>query len=240
MTEMSKDILFAILSLDVYNRGFGAGLEDRETGLTNEGIGHARVVDRQEVGVDVDVYDQWKEVGFHAEAYDTPYGRVIAYRGTDFDLGSFSGLWEFSKDVFNGRLPSWNVFGAEFGPSPISCDLQPAYALEFYELATEEAANGRHPDDPVPQDEVDRRIRDQIKAGTYPIRLKSDDWRSGDNHWVLDIIAPDEAATTKVLANFGQLAKGGSLKLHPAVARRLSSEVLEKMGAVRAQSEEAE
>ena len=86
-------------------------------------------------------------------------------------------------------------------------------------------------------DEVDRRIRDQIKAGTYPIRLKPDDWRSGDNHWVLDIIAPDEAATTKVLANFGQLAKGGSLKLHPAVARRLSPEVLEKMGAVQATGE---
>ena len=35
-----------------------------------------------------------------------------------------------------------------------------------------------------------------------------------------------------MLANFGQLAKGGTLKLHPAVARRLSPEVLERMGAV--------
>ena len=52
-----------------------------------------------------------------------------------------------------------------------------------------------------------------------------------------DIIAPDEAATTKVLANFGQLAKGGSLKLHPTVARRLSPEVLERMGAVQATGE---
>ena len=80
---MSKDLLFALLFLDAYDRGFGAGLEDRETGLTNEGIGHARVVDRREVGVDVDVYDQWKEVSSHAEAYATSYGRVIAHRGTD-------------------------------------------------------------------------------------------------------------------------------------------------------------
>ena len=70
-----------------------------------------------------------------------------------------------------------------------------------------------------------------------PIRLCPEDWRSGDNHWVLDIIAPDEAATTKVLANFGQLAKGGSLKLHPAVAKKLSPEALEKMGAVQATGE---
>ena len=70
-----------------------------------------------------------------------------------------------------------------------------------------------------------------------PIRLCPDDWRSGDNHWVLDIIAPDEAAATKVLANFGQLAKGGSLKLRPAVARRLSPEALERMGAVQATGE---
>ena len=82
-------------------------------------------------------------------------------------------------------------------------------------------------------DEVDARIRDQIKAGTYPIRLKPDDWRSGGNHWVLDIIAPDETATAKVLANFGQLAKGGTLKLHPAVSRALSEDVLAKLGAVR-------
>ena len=40
-----------------------------------------------------------------------------------------------------------------------------------------------------------------------------------------------------MLANFGQLAKGGSLKLHPAVSRRLSPEVLERMGAVRGSGE---
>ena len=79
-------------------------------------------------------------------------------------------------------------------------------------------------------DECDARIRDQIKAGTYPVRLKADDWTSGDNHWVLDIVTPDEAQAAKVLANFGQLAKGGSLKLHAAVARGLPDEVLERMG----------
>ena len=40
---ISKDLFFALLSLDVYNRGFGAGLVDREAGLTNEGIGSATI-----------------------------------------------------------------------------------------------------------------------------------------------------------------------------------------------------
>ena len=47
-----------------------------------------------------------------------------------------------------------------------------------------------------------------------------------------DIVGHDKVPV-EVLANFGQLAKGGTLKLHPAVARRLSPEVLEKMGAVK-------
>ena len=80
---VSKDLLFALLSLDVYNRGFGAGLESRKTGLTNAGVGTATVQNRKNFGVESGVYDQWKEVGSHAEAYDTPYGRVIAHRGTD-------------------------------------------------------------------------------------------------------------------------------------------------------------
>ena len=103
--NMSKDLLFALLSLDVYNRGFGAGLESRETGLTNEGIGQAAVTRREDFGIEGDLYDQWKEVGFHAEAYDTPYGRVIAYRGTDFFP-----LGDFGTDASNG----WPLGGGNF------------------------------------------------------------------------------------------------------------------------------
>lgn len=40
-------------------------------------------------------------------------------------------------------------------------------------------------------EEVDLKIRDQIKAGTFPIRLKPEDWQSGSINWLLDVIAPD-------------------------------------------------
>lgn len=82
-------------------------------------------------------------------------------------------------------------------------------------------------------DEVDAAIRQQIKAGTFPIRLKSQDWISGNNNWLLDVIAPDQKTTARVIANFTQVVKGGNLKLHPIVTKLVDEETLKKMGAER-------
>lgn len=78
---------------------------------------------------------------------------------------------------------------------------------------------------------VDANIREQIKAGTFPIRLKSDDWNSGDINWLIDVIAPTQKATANVIANFKQVVKDGSLRLHPLITRLVDKETLEKMGA---------
>lgn len=83
-------------------------------------------------------------------------------------------------------------------------------------------------------DPVDAKIREQIGAGVFPIRLQSEDWTSGDNHWLLDVIAPDAKATANVIANFRQLVKEGGLKLHPLVTRLVDPETLKRMGATRA------
>lgn len=80
-------------------------------------------------------------------------------------------------------------------------------------------------------DEVDAKIREQIKAGVFPLRLKPEDWTSGENNWLLDVIAPDKAATTAVIANFKQVVKDGELRLHPMIGRLVDKETLEKMGA---------
>lgn len=80
-------------------------------------------------------------------------------------------------------------------------------------------------------EEVDGRIREQIQAGTFPIRLKAEDWNSGDINWLLDVIAPDQRSTTNVIANFKQVVKEGSLRLHPLVTRLVDAETLQKMGA---------
>lgn len=76
---------------------------------------------------------------------------------------------------------------------------------------------------------VDASIREQIKAGVFPIRLKSDEWKSGNINWLLDVIAPSEKATASVIANFRQLVKDGDLRLHPVITKLVDSETLSKM-----------
>ncbi|MEL6125555.1 MAG: toxin-activating lysine-acyltransferase [Pseudomonadota bacterium] len=80
-------------------------------------------------------------------------------------------------------------------------------------------------------DEVDAKIREQIKAGTFPVKLKAEDWTSGENNWLLDVIAPDQKSTVSVLSNFKQIVQKGDLSLHPVIARLVDRETLEKMGA---------
>jgi cytolysin-activating lysine-acyltransferase len=80
-------------------------------------------------------------------------------------------------------------------------------------------------------EEVDKRIREQIKAGSFPLRLKPEDWTSGDINWLLDVIAPNTKATTAVLANFGKVVKNGNLRLHPLIAKLVDAETLQKLGA---------
>ena len=80
-------------------------------------------------------------------------------------------------------------------------------------------------------EDADARIREQIREGIFPIRLKADDWNSGDINWLLDVVAPDKQTTTNVIANFKQVVKEGSLRLHPIVTRLVDAETLAKMGA---------
>jgi len=79
----------------------------------------------------------------------------------------------------------------------------------------------------------DARIRDQIRAGVFPIRLKPEDWNSGSINWLLDVIAPDPRTAARVIANFKQVVKEGSLRLHPLITRLVDEETLKKMGAER-------
>jgi cytolysin-activating lysine-acyltransferase len=79
--------------------------------------------------------------------------------------------------------------------------------------------------------EVDATIREQIKAGTFPLKLKAEDWTSGDINWLIDVIAPNQRATASVIANFKQVVREGGLRLHPLITRLVDAETLQKMGA---------
>ena len=79
--------------------------------------------------------------------------------------------------------------------------------------------------------EVDAKIREQVRAGTFPVRLKLEEWKSGDINWLLDVIAPSLDLTTAVVTNFHQVVKENEIRIHPIVARMIDPETLEKMNA---------
>ncbi len=64
-----------------------------------------------------------------------------------------------------------------------------------------------------------------------PVRLKPEDWKSGDIVWLLDVIAPTRELATMVLTNF-QVAKQDNIKIHPMVAHLVDPEVLAKLSKV--------
>lgn len=81
-------------------------------------------------------------------------------------------------------------------------------------------------------EEVDARIREQIKTGAFPVRLKSADWNSGNIVWLLDVIAPSQKLATNVLLNFRKVLKDQSdVRIHPVVARQIDPELLKKLTA---------
>ena len=78
-------------------------------------------------------------------------------------------------------------------------------------------------------EEVDAKLREQIKAGTWPVRLQAEDWASGDINWLIDVIAADQKTTVSVLSNFKQVVKEGDLRLHPLIGRLVDKDTLAKM-----------
>lgn len=89
-------------------------------------------------------------------------------------------------------------------------------------------------------DEVDAKIRDQIKAGNFPLKLKPEDWTSGSINWLIDVIAPTPRLATSVIANFKQVVKEGDLRIHPMVTRLVEPDTLKKMGAMPVSAQAAE
>ena len=116
---ISKELFLAILSMDAYNRGYGAGIADGGAndpdGLGDSfgtRIGAATITQAS----DSDPLSDEVTAGFYAVAYDTPYGKVISYRGTD-------GGWDYLKGwlIGGGLVSEWT---------------QADEALEFYTAVT--------------------------------------------------------------------------------------------------------
>jgi hypothetical protein len=114
---MNRDLFLAILAMDSYNRGYGAGVN----GLAETGsIGNATIRAFGE-----DEQKGWEAAGFYAIGYTLNGERIISYRGTNFETtGGLAS--ELAKDAWNG----WTLGAGYTGAS------QAQLALDFYTAVT--------------------------------------------------------------------------------------------------------
>ena len=74
-------------------------------------------------------------------------------------------------------------------------------------------------------EEVDQRIREQIKAGVFPVRLKPADWASGEIAWVLDVVAPAKPIAQRIVKEVVEARfKDGKVNVHPLVGQMVGAE----------------
>lgn len=110
--------------MDSYNRGYAPGI----SGLSDaagEQIGNSTISNRLQ-DVSSTFESESEAAGFYAVAYNTDYGKVISYRGTDniFNLIPWS-------DEPGGDF--WNGWGTGSGSSNTT---QAGLAVEFYQSVT--------------------------------------------------------------------------------------------------------
>jgi hypothetical protein len=77
---LTQDLFMAILSMDAYNRGYGAGIEDETLGSDGlpDGLGEAGYRIGDAVVKDVDLPSGSQAAGFYAVAYDWNGQTVIS------------------------------------------------------------------------------------------------------------------------------------------------------------------
>lgn len=102
---INQDIVYAILSLDSYNRGYGAGIIVSGTSLGNYSISDSSSILLEE-GSD-------SSIGFYAQVYTLGTEKIISFRGTD--------------NIVQDAAEGW-ILGGGFTTAP-----QGMAALDMYE-----------------------------------------------------------------------------------------------------------
>lgn len=70
---------------------------------------------------------------------------------------------------------------------------------------------------------VSNKIAEQIKAGVFPIQLSNAEWTSGNNVWLLDVVASNRKVATAVVAGVIQSVGGKKIRFHPFIRRLIDT-----------------
>ncbi len=126
----SEELFMAKLSMDSYNRGYGAGLEDGvlDADINSDGLGEAGSKIGNAIVKDADLPEGSQDAGFYAVAYEWNGQTAISYRGTD-NLDILS--WD---DQYGSGI--WNAYAQGAGGLLVGLSEQNALAAEFFQAVT--------------------------------------------------------------------------------------------------------
>ncbi len=77
---------------------------------------------------------------------------------------------------------------------------------------------------------TEAKVKEQIGAQVFPIRLRADEWQSGDRVWLLDIVAESRDIATQLFIEFGKSPEvGGPFHSHPIISSLVDNNVLDSV-----------
>ncbi|RKF16828.1 toxin-activating lysine-acyltransferase [Roseovarius spongiae] len=75
--------------------------------------------------------------------------------------------------------------------------------------------------------EAEAKVKEQIAAQVFPIRLRADEWRSGERVWLLDVVAETREIATQLFIKFGRSPEvNGPFSSHPIISKLVDNDVL--------------
>jgi hypothetical protein len=78
-------------------------------------------------------------------------------------------------------------------------------------------------------DDVDTKIREQIKGGVWPPKLNAEYWTNGEIAWLVDVVAQNAKTARSIGAALSQRGVNGRCYAHPVVRSHIPSVDLEKI-----------
>jgi hypothetical protein len=115
---ISNELMYALLSMDSYNRGYGYGLDVAAAGASTTQIGNAAVGLNSNDPSSGIIGGQ--AAGFFAQSYTLNGQKIIAYRGTDNNLpppwgdGTGSDAWNGYGTVVGAPFNAQALMAADF------------------------------------------------------------------------------------------------------------------------------
>jgi cytolysin-activating lysine-acyltransferase len=77
--------------------------------------------------------------------------------------------------------------------------------------------------------QVGARIAEAANKGLFPVLMGKEDWTSGDQIWLLDLIVPSRKSGSAVFGNFASLIGERGFRMHPVVLNSVDQAIIDQI-----------